>query len=165
MKTGNWKFHPAEGVGNVCCLFSFNSVNEDTSMAVKPTGQVIPPLGKPLNLCSFLLQRNPLFFHKLTCIFKCCGQASQAFRPHSEQTSKQAEQNESLLQTSSRLSGSRTAKVSNSLSKESKLGFRSQHNNIQIVAFLSALWAVFGGLGGGFFVWRGIFGFGRFFWW
>lgn len=46
-------------------------------------------------------------------------------------------------QHTSRLSLSRTAKVSNSLSNESKLVFRSQHNNVQIIVSLSALWPVF----------------------
>lgn len=64
VKTGNWKFHPAEGVLNVCCLYLFNYINGDTSRAVKSTGQVMLLLEKPLNLCSFLLQGNPLFFHK-----------------------------------------------------------------------------------------------------
>lgn len=37
------------------------------------------------------------------------------------------------------------------MSKESKLGFRGQHNNIQIVTFFSPLWPLFGGFGLAFF--------------
>lgn len=120
VKAGNWKFHPAEGVLNVCCLFSFNYVNGDTSVAVKSTGQVMPLLGKPL---LFLLQRNPLFFHKLMCIFRCCGQAShiQATQWANKRTGW-AKWNSAA---DSRHSGSKTARVN----KESKAGFRSQHNN------------------------------------
>lgn len=48
VKTENQKRHPAERVQNACCLFSFDYVNGDTSLAVKSTGQVVPPPGKPL---------------------------------------------------------------------------------------------------------------------
>lgn len=50
VKTENQKRHPAEGVQNVCCLFSSDYVNRDMSQAVKSTGQVVLPLGKPLQL-------------------------------------------------------------------------------------------------------------------
>jgi len=66
---------------------------------------------------------------------------------HTECANKQASRQNKMIpccrQHTSRLNWSRTAKVSNSLSKKSKLVFRSQHNNIQVIVFVSALWPVF----------------------
>lgn len=146
MKTENQKRHPAEGVQNVCCLFSFDYVNGDTSLAVKSTGQVVPPLGKPLQLppsneSSLLPQISMYVQMPLRLSFPSYDSG------HTEWANKEVSRQNRMIpccrQHTSRLSHSRTAKVSNSPSKGSKLVFRSQHNNIQIIAFLSALWLVF----------------------
>lgn len=71
VKTENQKRHPAEGVQNVCCLFSFDYVNRDMSLAVKSTGQVVPLLGKPLQLPP---SNESSLLHKLIRVFKSrCG--------------------------------------------------------------------------------------------